>query len=287
MSLAIQEFIHSFSTSMEGIIMASIAIILFIWMYIRTALHLRMTRKEQLERLHESLILYSRVTGPLGEMIDDDHPSTEDVSHLVFLLEECKAAPMLTQDLHEHMNAYIKERDPSRLSMLYNVWMREVNRLIEDHRMLLRKWDRPSWGFSFWLLLKPALPFAAVTSIVMSSLQLSDTLSELSSWESSHWLIMNAWARYISYLVATASIYLLFMYTRRKSYHFVHTILYLFIAIAALFHVLGLQSALYIVAIQVILYVAGFGFNTTRTRKDRPYAGRDFLGDDQRQQDDN
>ena len=277
MSLTVKEIITTFSNSIEAMIAAGIAIVLFIWMYIRTSLHLRMVGKEQLARLQQSLLLYSRVTGPLGEMMEHDDPSSEQISHLIFLLEECKAAPLLTSDLQEQIDAYIRERDQSRLSMLYKTWVREVNRRIEEQSTLLRKWERPSWGFSFWLLLKPALPFMAVAAILLWSLQLSNTLSKLPSWDSSPWGIVNAWARFISCLIATASLYLVFMYTRRKTNVIVHTILYILISAATLFHLFGLNSALYIVAAQGILYVAGFSLTTKRTRKDRPYAGRDLV----------
>jgi len=273
----IKEMITALSNSVEGRIAAGLAVILFIWMYIRTALQLRMARKEQLERLQQSLLLYSRVNGPLGEMMDRDNPSPEEISHLIYLLEECKAAPLLTSDLNEQINVYIKERDHSRLWMLHKAWMREVNQRIEEQSTLLRQWDHPSWGTSFWLLLKPALPFVTVVAILLWSFQLSHTLSELSNWASSPWDIVNAWARFISCLVATASLYLVFMYTRRKSYHPVYIILYVLISVSAIFHTLGLNAALYIVTTQGILYLAGFSLTTKRTRRERPYAGRDIV----------
>jgi hypothetical protein len=273
----VKETITSLSNSVEGRIAAGLAVILFIWMYIRTALQLRMGRKEQLERLQQSLLLYSRVNGPLGEMMDRDNPSSEEISHLIYLLEECKAAPLLTSDLNEQINVYIKERDHSRLWMLHKAWMREVNQRIEEQSTLLRQWDHPSWGTSFWLLLKPTLPFVAVIAILLWSFQLSHTLSELSSWAYSPWDIVNAWARFISCFVATASLYIVFMYTRRKPYHPLYIILYVLISVSAIFHTLGLNVALYIVAIQAILYLTGFSLTTKRTRKERPYAGRDLV----------
>ncbi|AOZ94648.1 hypothetical protein LPB68_09710 [Paenibacillus crassostreae] len=275
----LQDITNAFSSSIEGTIAAGLAVILFVWMYIRTALQLRMAGKEQLERLQQSLLLYSRVTGPLGEMLEREETSLEDISHLIFLLEECKAAPLLTSDLHEQMNAYIKERDQPRLANLYKSWVREVNRRIKEQSTLLRKWDHRTWGFSFWLLLKPAFPFIAIASILMWVYQLTYTLSGLPTWDSSPWDIVNVWARLISCLIATASLYIVLMYTQRKPVHFIYTILYVFISIVALFHMLGLNWAIYILATQGILYLAGFSLNTQRSRKDRPYAGRDLVSE--------
>lgn len=257
--------------------MAGLAVVLFIWMYIRTALQLQTTGKEQLKRLQNSLMLYSRVTGPLGEMMEHEDHSLEEISQLITLLEECKAAPLLTSDLHEQIDAYIRERDLSRLSILYKSWVREVNQRIEEQSTLLRKWDRPSWGVSFWVLLKPALPFVAVVAIVVWSLQLYQTLIELPSFASSPLEIVNAWARFISCMIATGSLYLVFMYTRRLPHHLIYTTLYVLISAVAVFHGLGLSVALYIVGVQALLYIAGFSLTTKRTRRDRPYAGRDLV----------
>lgn len=273
----VTEFINTLSNSVEGFILAGLAVLLFIWMYIRTALQLQTAGKEQLERLQKSLMLYSRVTGPLSEMMEREDHSLEDICQLITLLEECKAAPLLTSDLHEQIDAYIRERDHSRLSMLHKTWVREVNRRIEEQSTLLRKWDRPSWGFSFWILLKPALPFVAVVAILLWSLQLYQTLIELPDFDSSPTDIINAWARFISCIIATASLYLVFMYTRRLPYHLVYMGLYVLISAVALFHLLGLNMALYIVSVQVILYIAGFTLTKKRTRRERPYAGRDLV----------
>lgn len=277
MLLTVTEFINSLSNSVEGFITAGLAIVLFIWMYIRTALQLQSAGKEQLERLQQSLMLYSRVTGPLGEMIEHEKHSLEEVSQLITLLEECKAAPLLTGALQEKIDAYIKERDHSRLSMLHKAWIREVNRRIAEQSTLLRKWDRPSWGFSFWLLLKPALPFLAVIAILLWSLQLYQTLSGSANFNSSPWETVNAWARFTSCMIATASLYLVFMFTRRVPYRLIYTSLYVLISAVAIFHVFGLNMALYILGAQVLLYIAGFSLTTTRTRRSRPYAGRDLV----------
>ncbi|MEC0091578.1 hypothetical protein [Paenibacillus macquariensis] len=265
-------FINTLSSSVEGFILAGLMVVLFIWLYIRTAIQLQTTGKEQLERLQKSLMLYSRVTGPLSEMMEREDHSLEEICQLIALLEECKAAPLLTSDLHEQIDAYIRERDPSRLSMLHKTWVREVNRRIEEQSTLLRKWDRPSWGFSFWGLLKPALPFMALVAILIWSLQLYQTLIGLPE---SH--VIYAWARFVSCVIATASLYLVFMYTRRLPYNLVYTGLYVLIALVALFHLLGLNMALYIISVQVILFIAGFTFTTKRTRRERPYAGRDLV----------
>ncbi|MNO95719.1 hypothetical protein D3C76_873660 [compost metagenome] len=222
-------------------------------------------------------MLYSRVTGPLGEMTERESVSPEEISHLILLLEECKAAPLLPSDLLAQIDATIKERDHSRLMLLHKLWVREVNRRIEEQNTLLRTWDHPSWGASFWLLLKPALPFISVAAILLWSVQLSNTLSVLPSWDASPWDIIQAWARFISCLVATASFYLVFMYTHRKPLHPVYTVLYVLISLAAIFHLLGLHSSLYIVSVQVILYLAGFSLTSHRTRRERPYAGRDHV----------
>lgn len=275
----LQNITNAFSSSIEGTIAAGLAVILFVWMYIRTALQLRMAGKEQLERLQQSLLLYSRVTGPLGEMVERTETSLEDKSHLIFLLEECKAAPLLTSDLHEQIDAYIKERDQPRLANLHKSWVREVKRRIKEQSTLLRKWDHRSWGFSFWLLVQPAFPFIAIASILLWFYQLTSTLSGLPTWDSSPWDIINVWARLISCLIATASLYIVLMYTQRKPVHFIYTILYVSISFVALLHMLGLNWASYILVTQGILYLAGFSLNTQRSRKERPYAGRDLVSE--------
>ncbi|HEY2493484.1 MAG TPA: hypothetical protein VGI33_11290 [Paenibacillus sp.] len=274
--MSLTELITTYISPIEGVMVIGFAVVLFIWMYIRTAVQLRTSSKERLERLQQSLLLYSRVTGPLSEITTKNTSDPNDVSHLISLLQECKAAPLLTRDLHEQIDAYIRERDESRHQLLYKSLEREVSRRIEEQSTLLRKLDNPSWGLSFWLLLKPAIPFATAIVVLLWSLQLYQVLKVTGNSGSFPWETIHAWVRFVSCLVATFSLYLALRDTKRTSYRVIYNLLCILISAVALLHMLGLFIAPYILAAQLILYLAGFRFTPIRSRRERPYAGRDL-----------
>ncbi|MGF7050230.1 hypothetical protein J2T13_004755 [Paenibacillus sp. DS2015] len=274
--MSLTEAITTYMSSIEGVLVMCLAVVLFIWMYIRTTVQLRTSGKERLERLQQSLLLYSRVTGPLGEITTKHTPDPEEVSHLVFLLQECKAAPLLTRDIHEQIDAYIRERDKDRLRLLYKSLEREVNRRIEEQSTLLSKLDNPSWGLSFWLLLKPAVPFMTAIAVLIWGLQLYQVLRVTGNSSSFPWGNINAWMRFVSCLIATFTIYLVLRDTKRTSYRATYNLLCILISAVALLHILGLYIAPYILAVQLILYLAGFRLTPNRSRRDRPYAGHDL-----------
>lgn len=274
--MSLTELITTFMSSIEGVMVIGLAVVLFIWMYIRTATQLRISGNERLERLQQSLVLYSRVTGPLGEIITKNTHDPDEVSHLVFQLQECKAAPLLTRDIHEQIDGYIRERDETRLQLLYKSLEREVNRRIEEQSALLRKLDNPSWGLSFWLLLKPTIPFVTAIAVLFWGLQLYQVLRFTGNSISFPGDIVNAWARFVSCLVATSSLYLVLRDTKRTAYRAVYNLLCILISAAALLHILGLSIAPYILAVQLILYLAGFSLTPHRSRRERPYAGHDL-----------
>lgn len=270
MSLA--EWIDTFFGSMEGLLAVMLAAAVFLGLYIYCAARLQAARTETLERIRQSLMLYTQLAGPLTAVIERSDVNDMPDEHLVGLLQECKAADRLTVDLLEQIDTYLRERDDSRLAQLSKTLEREMNRLVKERSELLRRIENPGWGSGLWMLLKPAVPGVSFAAAVFWTFQL---ISELRS--SGAWSNLEVWTLWLTCMIATISFYRLLMDSKRRSLGIIFYTLHLLIAATALLNLIWDQASPYILAAQAILYLTGFWFTSTRSRKERPYAGNPEL----------
>ncbi|MDR9852393.1 hypothetical protein RJP21_02115 [Paenibacillus sp. VCA1] len=268
---------NDLTDTQTGIIVTGFAVIVFLWIYIRTARSYRKAASARLERLRQTLDLYCRAQGLLG---GDAEPAPEEAEHepesVHFLLQQCKAAPLVTTEMIEAIDAYAKERDASRHGQLERLLDREIRKKIREQASIIRWLDNPGWGTAFWKLVRPAVPFFLLAFVVYWSVQLYGQFQErdfpLLSWTSAE-----LWMRFVSCLAAVVSFYFAVMTPRKDSLRYAYRILALGISAAALAHLAGLWAAPYILALQVVLFACGFGVNPKRSRRDRPYAGSEDL----------
>ncbi|MCJ8011922.1 hypothetical protein MUG84_09230 [Paenibacillus sp. KQZ6P-2] len=269
------------SDTQSKIIVIGLAVILFLWLYIRTARSFRSMATARLERLHQSLGLYSCAAGLLDsetalDLSPDHEPEPES---LILLLQQCKAAPLITTDVLEAIDAYIKERDASRHLQLQKALDREISRRIREQSSIIRSLDNPGWGTGFWKLIRPAVPFAALMLILYWSLQLYQEF-QTQNIPALSWTSAELWMRFVSCLAAVISFYFAVMTPREDPPRASYSILALLMSAVALAHFASLTAAPYILAVQLILFVSGFAINPKRSRRDRPYAGSAELLDD-------
>lgn len=270
MSLA--EWIDRFFGSMEGLLAALLAAAVFLGLYIYNASRLQAARTETLERIRQSLTLYTQLAGPLAAAAERQDGITSEEDTLAGLLLECKAADRLTSDLLEQINAYLRDRDDSRLPLLSRSLERETNRLVHERSELLRRIESPGWGIGLWQILKPAVPGLAFAAAFLWTFDFVSVLREPGGWSRPE-----AWCLWLSAMTATLSFYRLLMDSKRKTQNIVFYALHLLIAAAALPLLFWPEASPYTLATQFMLYLAGFWFNTAPSRKERPYAGHPEL----------
>ncbi|MEC0240929.1 hypothetical protein P4H66_13825 [Paenibacillus dokdonensis] len=265
---------NDITDTQSRIIVTGLAVILFLWLYIRTARSFKSAATARLDWLQQTLGLYSRAAGMLdGDgAVDSPAEHEQETESLILLLQQCKAAPLVTTELLEAIDAYLKERDSSRHTQLQKMLEREISRRIREQSSIIRSLDNPGWGIGFWKLIRPAVPFAALVLILYWCLQLyqefhGPDIPALS------WASAELWMWFVSCLAAVISFYLAVMTPRKDSTKASYRILALFISAAALAHFAGLTAAPYILAVQFILFLVGFGIHPKRSRRNRPYAG--------------
>ncbi|MWV45810.1 hypothetical protein GRF59_19530 [Paenibacillus sp. HJL G12] len=265
---------NDITDTQSRIMITGLAIILFLWLYFRTARSFRSMATARLERLHQTLEIYSRAAGMLDNeaAADSSSESEQEPESLILLLQQCKAAPLITTELLEAIDAYTRERDASRHLQLQRVLDREISRRIREQSSIIRSLDNPGWGIGFWKLIRPAVPFAAMVLILYWCLQLYQELPG-QSFTVLSWTSAELWIRFVSCVAAVISFYLAVMTPRKDSTRISYRVLALLISAAALAHLAGLTAAPYILAVQVILFAWGFAMNPHRSRRDRPYAG--------------
>lgn len=270
MSLA--EWIDTFFGSMEGLLAVMLAAAVFLGLYIYCAARLQAVRMETLERIRQSLTLYTQLAGPLTAVVDRSEDDNISDEHLVSLLQECKAADRLTIDLLKQIDTYLHERDDSRLPHLSKTLEREMNLLVKERSELLRRIENPGWGTGLWMLLKPAVPGISFSAAILWTFHLISELRSPDAWGNLH-----VWTLWLTCMIATVSFYRLLMDSKRRSLGVIFYGLHLLIAAAALFNLFWAQASPYVLAVQALLYLTGFWFTSTRSRKERPYAGNPEL----------
>ncbi|TKH39656.1 hypothetical protein C1I59_02065 [Paenibacillus polymyxa] len=276
-----------------GLIAFLLALSLLVWLYVHSAAQLRNSRQQRLEELQESLRIYGRLAGYLQTATQNAINNSEKHQHqhgLILALQEAKAAPYLTPHLQEQVQASLRECDPFRRELLLKSLEREMNKLIEERRLVLLESHAPGWGTALWKLLRPAAGPLTLAGIVWLTSRLVVELMTYShvdvslpdTTQSVSWLIGYAWIRFVSGLIALLYVYRLMTLRRQNDLdvtasHFPTSLLCMVIAVVALFQWLGPEASPYILAAQLVLFLIGFRLTRGRSRSDRPYVGHPSL----------
>lgn len=255
---------------------AAVTALTFIALY--TAARSSAWRIEQarLERLRLSLELYAAAAGPLQRAVEQRGANADTPALLMDRLQACKAAPYLTADLQGQIGAYLADGDEARLPLLHRALDREAVRLMEERARLLANAEQPGWGLSLWLQLRAMLPFAFAVAAVLLTAWLLQALGAAPAAGSSEaaWTRAAIWARFASILLSLLLLYPVLLASRRPgSSTILLRLLSIFIALLALIHLAGLETSLYVLAVQLLLFVLGFSLTGTKPRKARPFAG--------------
>jgi hypothetical protein len=275
-----------------GLIAFLLALSLLVWLYVHSAAQLRNSRQQRLEELQESLRIYGRLAGCLQTATQNGFNNSEKQyqNGLIHALQEAKAAPYLTPHLQEQVQASLRECDTFRRELLLKSLEREMNKLIEERRLVLLESHAPGWGTALWKLLRPAAGPLALAGIVWLVSRLVVELIASShvdvslpdTVQSASWLIGCAWMRFVSGLIALLYVYRLMTLRRQNDLdvtasHFPTSLLCMVIATVALFQWIGPEASPYILAVQLVLFLIGFRLTRGRSRSDRPYVGHPGL----------
>ncbi|WDM22522.1 hypothetical protein [Paenibacillus polymyxa] len=275
-----------------GLIAFLLALSLLVWLYVHSAAQLRNSRQQRLEELQESLRIYGRLAGCLQTATQNGFNNSERQyqNGLIHALQEAKAAPYLTPHLQEQVQASLRECDTFRRELLLKSLEREMNKLIEERRLVLLESHAPGWGTALWKLLRPAAGPLALAGIVwlasrlvaelIASSHVDVSLPDIA--QSASWLKGYAWMRFVSGLIALLYVYRLMTLRRQNDLdvtasHFPTSLLCLVIAAVALFQWIGPEASPYILAVQLVLFLIGFRLTRGRSRSDRPYVGHPGL----------
>ncbi|WP_199925423.1 hypothetical protein [Paenibacillus bouchesdurhonensis] len=262
------------------------AFILFVWQYGASKRRTTYKINMRLDRLHRSLELYAAATGALlREIGRQNKPSSAEHAQLIDKLLACKAAPYATEDLLAQITAYtMDEGDIMRLTLLLRTIERETERLVEERSVLLRRIEKPGWGWSLWQQFHHALPFIFTISIFTLVIWLLGSLDQLGyigdeGWNAlgEWWVALYIWTRFLSCLFSLLILYpFLRGWRRESSSSLLQRWLAVVIALTALLHMVGLPWAPYIFTLQLLLFIAGFRFSRNKPRKARPFVGHYF-----------
>ncbi|MFB5269269.1 hypothetical protein ACE41H_21140 [Paenibacillus enshidis] len=260
-----------------GALTVLIAAAVMVWLYVHSAVQLRLSRRRRLDELQESLYLYGRLAGPLHAAVHGQHEQSGGDIALVKALQECKSAPYLTPYLQEEIQNCLDRRDSSRVSLLHRSLEREMNKLIEQRRLLLKETHAPGWGSALWNLLRPAAAPAAVAGFALLTWRLVSEL-QFPEAHSPGMTLSVVWMRYVSGLLAVVYVYRLLSLPRQNGIDVTTSrlsasVLSFLIAAVVLFQWIGPHASPYILGAQLILFLSGFMFTRERPRSKRPYAG--------------
>ncbi|WP_460320369.1 hypothetical protein [Paenibacillus sp. YSY-4.3] len=259
------------------------AIVMFAWQYGASKRRSAYRVNVRLDRLHRSLELYTAATGALlREAGSQRGLSAAEHAALVDKLLACKAAPYVTEDLLTQIAAYMmEERDSTRLTLLLRTLERETERLMEERSTLLRRSEKPGWGWTIWQQIQHALPFAFTAGLFILLLWFLGSLDQASQMEEERWAVLYVWSRFLSCLFSLLVMYPFLRGGRRESSSsLLQRWLAVAIGLAALLHFIGLTWAPYVLTLQLLLFLTGFRFSHNRPRKSRPFVGHYFEEDE-------
>ncbi|USB33720.1 hypothetical protein [Paenibacillus sp. YPG26] len=259
-----------------GPYLAAVTALTFIALYAAARSSAWRTEQARLERIRLSLELYGAAAGPLQRAAEQRGACADADALLMDRLQACKAAPYLTADLQGQIGAYLADGDEARLPLLHRALDREAVRLMEERAKLLARSEQPGWGLSLWQQLQAMLPFAFAAAAVLLTAWLLQALGDAAAAGGSEaaWTRAAIWARFASILLSLLLLYPALLANRRPGGSTsLLRLLSLFTALLALVHLAGLETSLYVLAVQLLLFLLGFSLTGAKPRKARPFAG--------------
>ncbi|CAM3108795.1 hypothetical protein PASE110613_16995 [Paenibacillus sediminis] len=261
-------------------ILCGLIIVMFVWLYIHTRHRMDASIEARLSKVHQTLELYTSASALLEIAISKQTISEDEQEAVISVLEGCKAAPYLTDDLVDLIAIYFRDRDTSHLALLHKSVHREIHKMISEQLRLLRILEQPGWGLLLWKTIRPALPFCLLVSTVLLLwqliLDLNTPVLTLSTWETA--LI---WCRFLSSISSILVIYMLLLTDRRTLFSPTAYLLIVFIAILGVLSIMFLEAAVYLFALQLVVYLLGFYIARPKSRKARPYVISGSIQDQQ------
>ncbi|MNO21455.1 hypothetical protein D3C76_112290 [compost metagenome] len=250
------------------------ALCLFLALYIATKWRREKRERSRLQRINSTLNLYASASGPLIRGAKASQLCAEEQALLMDVLLQCRAAPYITSDLLTQINAYAHDQDHSRLTLLLKTIERESERLIEEQDRLLHTIETPSWGYSLWKQIYPAIPFLFACAIFYLFGWLIRLLIQMTASQLPFWDVVVAWSHFGSAIFSLILLYPALMNGNRSTASsLLLKIWSIIIALLFLLHAINSTFAPYILAVQVILFLVGFRFTGSRSRKSRPFVG--------------
>lgn len=247
---------------------------IFLILYVITKWRLEKGQQLRLERLNKTLELYATVTGPLIRGARASQLTTQEGHQLMDLLLLCRAAPYINSDILTQINAYAHDQDSGKLLLLLKTIERESDRLIEEQDKLLHRMETPSWGYSLWKQISPAIPFLFAFALFNLFGWFIQLLFQLQEPQPALLELIAVWAYFISALFSLVLLYPALMNNNRPTAS--STLLKIwsiFIALLFVLHFINSKFAPYILGTQLLLFLIGFSFTGNRSRKSRPFVG--------------
>lgn len=230
--------------------------------------------RSRIDRIGTSLQLYAAAESALLTMSEETVRSREDRQLLLDRLLSCRSAPYITADITAQIAAYAEDPDAARLPLLLKTLQRESERLCMERGLLLRRSERPGWGYSFWRQIRPAIPFLFIIALLTLFNWLVYLIGVMNVADASLAGLINAWSQFVSALFSLILLYPAMMDGDRPSTGYLLLRLWsILIAGLYLLNLIGGAFAPYILVLQVLLFLVGFRFTGSKPRRSRPFAG--------------
>lgn len=238
--------------------------------YLWSATEIRRSHERRMQRIRDTLYISTGLLGLLSIWEQRKYEATAQEDHeLLQAMQSCKAASCLSPQLQDQIRDCVKNEDPARLALMHKALERECTALSDE---LSRNTYSVHWGRAIWAILRPAAEPAALaaTALLIGKLFYTERIASTSvdSWDN-----LLPWFQAISLLLTILYGYLLWSSPKRGTSGALVKWLSLLIALCSLLHLIGLAAAPYALALQLILFVSGFGLTGSRSRSERPYAG--------------
>ncbi|PYE47398.1 hypothetical protein HUB98_19910 [Paenibacillus barcinonensis] len=243
---------------------------LLLAVYLWSATEIRRSHARRMQSLRDTLYISTGLLGQLAIWEQRNHESNQqEHNELLKAMHACKSASYLSPQLQDQIRDCIKDHDTARIALMHKALERECTALSEE---LSRSSHSLHWGRSLWTIIRPAAePVAlAATALLLGRLvnRLQREGIHLDSWQG-----LLPWIQSVSLMLTIVYGYLLWASTRRGTSGTLIKWLSLLIALCSLLHLIGLEAAPYVLALQLILFASGFSLTGSRSRSERPYAG--------------
>ncbi|AWB43213.1 hypothetical protein DCC85_02505 [Paenibacillus sp. CAA11] len=267
--------------------LAALAVILFLWLYITARRIFLQAELQRMSLLDDSLERLALVSAQLRAAHEPHEPQEQpDRAEAVLTerLEALRIAAALGTDLRGQITVYLDDPDPARLARLARTLSRESERLLDERDKLVARRERPGWGHTLWLQLRPALPAAMLAAALALCAWLAQALDTLPRPYGSAevWTLACLASRFLSGVFSLLLLGSALLVSRRSAAgSLLARMLALVIALLFLLHGIGLEAAPYVLTVQLLLYALGFRWTDGKPRKARPFPGHyDLLEDE-------